>query len=217
SGTEFPVLGGPSTSYHGGSNDIFVVKLNPTGTALLYSGFIGGDNDDREPAIAVDALGSAYITGLTYSSQTTFPTGTGFGSLPGADQTANGDADTFAIKISPDGTSLEYASYIGGSSFDNGYAIRLDAARNVYIGGNTASNETTFPDGDGVGAIPGPDTTYNGGEFDGFVVKLNATGTSFSYVAFVGGSGLDRYVPGLAVSAEGSAWLTGRTASTDRK
>jgi pimeloyl-ACP methyl ester carboxylesterase len=215
SGAQFPVVGGPDLSYNGGANDVFVLKLNASGTALLFSGFIGGTSDDREPAIALDDSGRAYITGLTYSTEATFPTGAGFGSLPGADRTYNGDADAFAVKVEADGSRLLYASYIGGGGFDNGYSIGVDAAGNAYVGGNTASHENTFPDGDGVGSIPGPNTTYAGGAFDAFVVKLAATGASFSYVAFVGGALEDRYVPGLTVSRQGSAWIAGRTYSAE--
>jgi len=215
SGAQFPVVGGPDLSYNGGPRDIFLLKLNASGTALVYSGFIGGASDDREPGLALDSSGNAYVTGLTYSSEATFPSGTGFGSLPGADQTHNGDADAFVVKVNPNGNALQYASYIGGNSFDNGYAIGVDAAGNAYVGGSTASHEDTFPDGDGVGAIPGPNTTYAGGSFDSFVVKLNAAGTSFSYVAFIGGAQEDRYTPGLTVNSQGSAWITGRTVSTE--
>lgn len=214
-GAQFPVVGGPDLTYNGGSRDIFLFKLNASGTALVYSGFIGGGGDDREPGLALDALGNAYVTGLTYSSQTSFPSGTGFGSLPGADQTHNGDADAFVVKVSADGSALQYASYIGGNSFDNGYAIGVDAAGNAYVGGSTASHENTFPDGDGVGDIPGPNTTYAGGMFDSFVVKINASGTSFSYVAYIGGAYEDRYTPGLTVSPQGSAWVVGRTVSAE--
>jgi Beta-propeller repeat len=218
SGTLFPTVRGPQTVFSG-ARDVFVFKLDPSGTVLLYSGFIGGADDDRESNIAIDTYGSAYVTGLTYSKESTFPTGTGFGSLPGADQTQNGDADAFVVKVSPDGSSLQFASYIGGSAFDNGYSIGIDAARNVYVGGNVGSNENTFPDGDGVGAIPGPDTTYNGGAFDAFVVKLNPEGTSFEYVAFVGGAGGserdERYATGFAVDPQGSAWIAGGRASAE--
>jgi pimeloyl-ACP methyl ester carboxylesterase len=215
SGTQFPVAGGLTQSYNGGTNDVFVLKLSSSGTALVYSGFIGGAGDDREPAIALDDSRNVYITGLTYSDETTFPTGNGFGSLPGADQTYNGGADAFVVKVSPDGSRMLYASYIGGNSFDNGYAIGVDAAGNAYVGGNTASREDTFPNGNGVGTIPGPNTTFAGGGFDAFVVKLNAAGTTFSYVAFVGGAEEDRYAPGLAVNRQGSVWITGRTASAE--
>ncbi len=215
SGDQFPVVVGPDLTYNGGPRDIFLFKLNASGTALVYSGFIGGAGDDREPGLALDGSGSAYVTGLTYSNEATFPSGTGFGSLPGADQTQNGDADAFVVKVSPDGSALQYATYIGGNGFDNGYAIGVDAAGNAYVGGSTSSHEDTFPDGDGVGTIPGPNTTYAGGSFDSFVVKLNAAGTAFSYVAFIGGAQEDRYTPGLAVSPQGSAWVTGRTASAE--
>jgi hypothetical protein len=214
-GAQFPVAGGPSTSYHGGANDVFVLKLNPSGTALLYSGFIGGVGDDREPEIALSSSGSAYVTGFTYSDESTFPTGSGFGALPGADRTYNGNGDGFVAKVRPDGSGLVYASYIGGSGEEIGYDIGLDAAGNVYIGGDTTSHEDTFPNGSGVGSIPSPNPTFGGGARDAYVVKINAAGTAFSYVAFIGGSAEERYVPGLAVSPQGSAWITGRARSAE--
>lgn len=215
SGGDFPVVGGPDLTFNGGARDIFLTKLNPSGTALVYSGFIGGAGDDRAPGLAVDGVGNLYLTGLTYSNEASFPTGTGFGSLPGADQTHNGDADAFAVKVSPDGSSLLFASYIGGSNFDAAAGIGMDAAGNVYVGGETASLENTFPDGDGIGSIPGAVTSYSGGLFDSFVVKLSSAGTSFSYATYVGGALEDRYTPGFAVSPQGSAWLAGSTVSTE--
>lgn len=215
SGAQFPVVVGPGLSYNGGPRDIFVLKLNPSGTALIYSGFIGGADDDREPQGALDDSGSFYVTGFTYSTEATFPTGTGFGSLPGADQTYNGSGDAFAVKVRPDGTGLVYASYIGGTGEEIGYDIGVDAAGNAYVGGNTTSHEDTFPNGTGVGTIPGPDTTFNGGPHDAYVVKIDAAGTAFAYVAFIGGASEEVYVPGLAVSRQGAVWVSGRTTSTE--
>jgi hypothetical protein len=213
SGAQFPVIGGPSLSYKGGANDVFVLKLNPSGTALVYSGFIGGAGDDREPNIAIDDWGSSYITGFTYSTEATFPTGSGFGLLPGADQTYNGSGDSFAVKVRPDGVGLVYASYIGGTGEEIGYGIGVDATGNAYVGGNTTSHENTFPNGTGIGTIPGLDTTFNGNSHDAYVVKINAAGTAFDYVSFIGGAGEDVYVPGLAVSRLGAVWISGRTTS----
>jgi collagen triple helix repeat protein/beta-propeller repeat-containing protein len=215
SGDGFPVAVGPSLSYQGGANDVFVLKLDPSGTALVYSGFIGGAGDDREPDVAVDDAGSAYVTGFTYSDETTFPTGSGFGSLPGADQTYNGSGDAFAVKVQPDGTGLVYASYIGGTGEEIGYGIGVDAMGNAYVGGNTTSHEDTFPGGTGIGTIPGLDTTFNGGPHDAYVVKLDATGAAFDYATFIGGANEDVYAPGLAVSRLGAVWISGRTTSAE--
>ncbi|HEV2853700.1 MAG TPA: SBBP repeat-containing protein [Thermoanaerobaculia bacterium] len=215
SGDQFPVIGGPSLSYKGGANDVFVLKLDPSGTTLVYSGFIGGAGDDQQPKITLDDSGSAYITGFTYSTEATFPTGNGFESLPGADQTYNGSGDAFAVKVRPDGTGLVYATYIGGTGEEIGYGIGVDAAGNAYVGGNTTSHEDTFPNGNGVGTIPGPDTTFNGGSHDAYVVKIDPAGTAFAYVAFIGGAGQEVYVPGLSVSRLGAVWISGRTTSTE--
>ena len=94
--------------------DAFVAKVDPTGTQLLYAGFIGGAGDDRGKSIAVDALGSAYVAGETSSDQTSFPVTTG------PDLTYNGAIDAFVAKINAAGTNLVYAGYIGGLSLRDG-------------------------------------------------------------------------------------------------
>jgi uncharacterized repeat protein (TIGR01451 family) len=156
----FPVTGGPDTTYNGGG-DAFVAKVDPAGTGLLYAGYIGGSEDDLGLGIAVDASGSAYITGQTYSTEATFPV-TG-----GPDTTYNGGGDAFVAKVDPAGTGLLYAGFIGGSEFEVGFVIALDAAGSAYITGRTASTQTTFP------ATGGPDTTFNQGQFDVFVAKVS--------------------------------------------
>jgi uncharacterized repeat protein (TIGR01451 family) len=132
---------------------------------MVYATYIGGEADDRGNGIAVDGAGSAYVTGETNSSQTTFPDGNGFGAIPGFDLTHNGDVDAFIANLDAAGTTLVYATYIGGIGDDRGKGIAIDAAGGVYITGETNSTESTFPD------KTGPDQKQNLG-FDAFVAKV---------------------------------------------
>ena len=100
----------------------------------------------------------------------------GFPVNAGPDLTFNGGSDAFVAKVAPDGTSLVYAGYIGGASFDFGFGIAVDASGNAYVTGQTQSNETTFP------VTVGPDTTFNG-FVDAFIAKVNASGTALDYGA----------------------------------
>jgi hypothetical protein len=164
----FPVKVGPDLTHNGGYTDAFVAKVKTDGTGLVYAGYIGGDWVDRGADIAVDSAGNAYVTGKTHSDQSTFPV------KVGPDLTHNGGYDAFVAKVRADGTGLVYAGYIGGSASDDddGDGIAVDGAGNAYVTGSTWSDETTFPDGDGFGSIPGPDLTFNGGYTDAFVAKV---------------------------------------------
>jgi hypothetical protein len=142
----------------GGSDDAFVAKLSATGSSLAYSTYLGGSSNDTG-VIAVDAAGSAYVTGFTQSSD--FPTVGAF------DTSLGGGADAFVAKLSASGSSLAYSSYLGGSSFDGGGGIAVDAAGNAYVTGFTSS--ANFPT---VGAF---DTSLGGG-FDAFVAKIAPSG-----------------------------------------
>ena len=207
----FPEKAGPDKSYNSGV-DAFVAKVDATGTALLYAGFIGGSGDDRGNGIAVDGAGNAYITGETSSKETTFPDGDGFSAITGVDLTQNGGVDAFVAKVDAAGTTLLYAGYIGGAGDDRGNAIAVDGGGNAYITGETSSKETTFPDGDGFSTITGVDLTQNGG-VDVFVAKVDAAGTTLLYAGYIGGAGDDRG-KGIAVDAAGNAYITGETTST---
>jgi beta-propeller repeat-containing protein len=159
----FPVAVGPSVIYNGGTTDAFVAKVNATGTALVYSGYIGGSSSDVVRAVAVDSTGAAYVVGQTSSTEQTFPVAVG----PGL--THSGGVDAFVVKVHPHGAALVYCGYIGGASADYGYSIAVDAAGNAYATGQTSSNEQTFPVG------VGPDLTYNGGSYDAFVARVSLT------------------------------------------
>jgi hypothetical protein len=184
----FPVVEGPDLTYNGGY-DAFVAEVLADGTSMAYSGYIGGSGWDFGQGIAVDSAGNAYVTGFTDSTEVTFPVAVG------PDLTHNGNRDAFVAKVSANGAGLAYAGYIGGSGWDEAYAIAVDGAANVYVAGETASSEATFP------VAVGPDLTHNGGG-DAFVAKVRADGTGLVYAGYIGGSGFERGY-GIAVDGGG--------------
>ncbi|MFB3896911.1 MAG: SBBP repeat-containing protein [bacterium] len=194
--SSFPTtLGAFDTSYNG-NGDIFVTKLNASGTALVYSTLLGGSGEDYSYGIAVDSSGNAYITG---QSSPGFPT------TPGAfDTTYHG---VFVTKVDSTGTTLVYSTYLGNGV---GYSIAVDGSGNAYITGYTSS--TDFP------TTPGAlDTSSNSSAPywapDGFVTKLNPSGTALVYSTFLGGGGGEE-AWGIAIDASGNTYITGYT-STD--
>ena len=176
----------------------FVTKLNPAGTALVYSTYLGGSGEDYGTRIALDASGHAYVTG--YTNSTDFP-------VQNALQAENaGGFDAFVTELSADGASLVYSTYWGGSLDDIGTGIAVDSSGNAYVSGYTAS--PGFPIT--AGALQ---TNYGGGVHNGFVVKFDSGGAQVGYSTFLGGSG-DDYAYGVAVDSAGDAYVTGATNST---
>jgi parallel beta-helix repeat protein len=192
---DFP-LQNPLQNTNQGYSDAFVTKINPTGTALTYSTYLGGTDTDQGSGIAVDSNGNAYITGTTVS--TDFP-------LQNPLQTYQGNSDAFATKINPTGTALTYSTYLGGTNIDQGSGIAVDRAGNIYITGTTAS--TDFP-------LQNPLQITNHGYLDAFVTKINPTGTALTYSTYLGGTNNDTSY-GIAVDRAGNAYITGYTWSTD--
>src|SRR5262249_32543370 len=137
--TNFPTTAGAFQTNHAadsGADDVFVVKLNASGSALVYSTYLGGNHFDVGTGIAVDSAGNAYVTGFTNS--TDFPT------VAGAFQTTYaGNYDAFMAKLNTSGSALVYGTYLGGSKIDAGQAITVDDSGSVYVTGNTSS--TNFP------------------------------------------------------------------------
>jgi hypothetical protein len=198
----FPVLNGPDLIYNGGDYDAFAAKVNASGTALTYCGYIGGTDLDWGYGIAVDASGNAYVTGFTKSTQASFPV------VVGPDLSFNGGTeDAFVAKVNASGTALSYCGYIGGTDVDRGEGIAVDASGYAYVTGYTTSTEASFPE------IVGPDLTQNGGS-DAFVAKVNASGVNLLYCGFIGGS-YDDYGEGIAVDVLGNAYVTGDVRSTE--
>ncbi|MGE3913031.1 MAG: SBBP repeat-containing protein [Chloroflexota bacterium] len=202
-------------SFNGGGGDAFVVKVNPAGTALVYGAYIGGSGFDQAYGIAVDAAGNAYVTGRAESSEATFPNGSGMASFTSFDPTHNGGTgDAFVAKVNAAGTALAYVGFVGGNGYDYAYSVAVDAQGSAYVTGPAGSNEATFPNGNGMGSFTTFDNTYNGGDEDGFVVKVNPAGTGLLYASYIGGSGVDVGV-GVAVDGSGHAYVTGGTTSME--
>jgi hypothetical protein len=198
--TTFPVTIGPDLT-HNGDADAFVAKVNATGTALIYAGYIGGSGWEEAWDVAVDAAGNAYVGGETTSTEATFP------EIIGPDLTHNGGIDVFVAKVKADGSGLVYCGYIGGSGDENGGGIALNAAGNAYVTGETPSTQSTFP------VTVGPDLTHNGG-YDAFVAQVRVDGTGFVYSGYIGGSS-DDYGFHVAVDGLGNAYVVGGTYSSE--
>jgi hypothetical protein len=199
--TDFPTTAGAAqTSNAGGFGaDTFVTKLDAAGSALVYSTYLGGGDNDFGQGIAVDDAGSAYVTGET---------GFNFPTTPGAAQTTPaGQGEVFVTKLDAAGSGLVYSTYLGGSDFDRVLDIAVDDAGSAYVSGATTS--TDFPTTAGAAQ-----TTYAGGFFDVYVTRLNAAGSGLVYSTYLGGS-TGEFGVGIAVDGAGSAYVTGDTSSTD--
>jgi hypothetical protein len=195
--TDFPTKN-PLQSANAGGYDAFVSQLSPTGSALVYSTYLGGSDNDVGQSIAVDSSGNAYIAGGTTSSD--FPTMNPF-------QSANGGAsDAFVAKLDATGSALVYSTYLGGSGYDQGYGIAVDSSGKAYVTGQTAS--TDFP------TVNPLQPAYGGGAYDAFVAELTSTGSALVYATYLGGSDYD-FGHGIAVDSSGNAYIAGQTASTN--
>jgi hypothetical protein len=179
----------------------FVAKLNATGSALVYSTYLGGSGHDEAYGIAVDSFGSAYVTGETFSAD--FPT---VNPLQG---TNHGVYDAFVTKFNAAGTALVYSTYLGGTGDDTACGIAVDSSGNVYVTGYTWS--TDFPT---VNPLQPTNRSYTPGNATAFVAKVNATGSALVYSTYLGGTDDDR-ASGIAVDSSGNAYVTGITSSND--
>ena len=192
--------------------DAFVVKLSPSGDKIIYSTFLGGSGPDICGKITVDAEGCAYVVGATSSKD--FPvTASAFQTAyQGGDDT--GHADLFVAKLSPDGSKLVYCTYLGGSGTDfYGGGFCVDSSRCVYVSGMTTSKDFPTTANALSRSFMGGSANERGGT-DGFMAKLNPSGTALEYATYLGGSG-DDYVRSLAVDHDGNVWVAGETSSTD--
>ena len=200
---DFPTTTGAFQTNYGGG-DAFVAKLNPSGSALVYSTYLNGASGN---GIAVDSAGNAYITGD--AGPTSFPT------TAGAFQTAPVGYDTFVTKLNPAGSALVYSARFGGNLDDFGRGIALDGSGNAYITGWTVCRSTicTFP------TVNAFQPNYAGGNNDAFVTKIDSSGSSLVYSTYLGGgkiiNGTEDWGEGIAVDSAGSAYVTGYTYSPD--
>jgi beta-propeller repeat-containing protein len=193
----FPTTAGAVQPIFGGIQDAFVTKFNETGSALVYSTFLGGSGADTGVSIT-RRFGIAYVTGSTNSSN--FPTTAG-----AVQPTFGGLQDAFVTKLNETGTTFAYSTYLGGTGGDAGQGIAVGRFGNVYVTGTTSSS--TFP------TTAGAFQTTRGGLSDAFVTKLNETGSALVYSTFLGGSGADS---GQGIVARfGEVYLTGSTLSSN--
>jgi hypothetical protein len=200
--TNFPTRN-PFQKNLAGAIDTFVLKLNRTGTALVYSTYIGGSSTEYPFGIAVDSTGEAYELGNTGS--TNFPT------TAGAFQTTCASCslypDVFLTKLSSTGSSLVYSTYFGGSGDDRAFGITLDSANNAYFVGWTTSTDLPVT----TGAFQ---TSNAGGISDAFVTEINTAGSALVYSTYLGGTDQDVGF-GVALDASGNTVVTGYTYSID--
>ena len=205
--TDFPTLN-PYQAANAGGCDAFITKLSASGSALVYSTYLGGSaRDGGGGSIAIDSSGCAYVSGTTAS--TDFPTLNAY-------QDANaGQSDAFITKLNASGSALVYSTYLGGSATDTAVGVALDPNGCAYVAGVTTSID--FP-------THNPFQTDQGG-IDLFVTKLNASGSALAYSTYLGGSGYDGYIGSsqrlggifgdIAVDRAGCAYVAGLTTSTD--
>ncbi|HEX6714934.1 MAG TPA: SBBP repeat-containing protein [Thermoleophilaceae bacterium] len=183
-----------------GVQDVVITKLDPNGI-VVYSTLLGGSGGEAGSAIAVDATGAAHVTGSTNSTDFPHPNG--------AESTLQGASDAFVVRLAPDGSSLTWGTYLGGTDDEQAYELALDSTGDVHVVGSTQSTDFFVTSA----------TRYqgaNGGMSDVFVTRLHDTGGSLSraYSTYLGGTAND-VAHGVVVDSSDNTHVVGMTASTD--
>jgi len=225
---DFPLTAGAfqAVNYATPSNNVstaFISKFNPSGTALLYSTYLGGvaisstlhQQGDYGKAIAVDAAGNAYVTGYTYSAD--FPITSGAfqkGNLAAIVELATG----FVTKLNPSGTALVYSTFLGGSTLDELTALAIDSAGDAYISGISFSSN--FPTT--AGALQTVNKSFTANGYNAVITKMNPTGSAPIYSTYLGGGSTDGSTLGnvywtnpIVVDKNGNAYVAGFSSSGD--
>jgi hypothetical protein len=192
----------PAFPNNKGLSDIFVTKIDPTGSSVIYSTYIGGSGVDRGDGIAVDTNGNAYVVGRVDPASADFPT------TPGSFGPAyhGGDFDGLVFKLNAAGNGLVYSGFLGGEENDSTEGVAVDASGVAYVTGGTKSN-----------AFPVTVNAYQGqraGDTDAYLTKINSSGSALLYSSYIGGSGTDRG-SGVVIDGNGTAYLAGYGASPD--
>ena len=198
--SNFPTVVGAFDNTYNGDWDGFILKLNPAGTSLAFSTYLGGDLADFAQHAVLDNAGNIIVAGNTYAGD--FPiTGGAY------DQTENGGGDLFIAKFNSDCSSLNFSTLFGGNDYDDCHAIELDENNNVIIAGETSS-----PDFPMVGSTY--DQTYNG-DGDLIVAKMNSTGSDVIWSTFVGGAAYEQCRGLLDIDDDYNIYISGITESAD--
>lgn len=195
----FPTTPGAYDESHNASSDVFVAKLDSSGSNLLYSTFLGGSMWDWGRDLFLDASGNPVVTGNTYSSD--FPTTAG-----AYDEFFNDSSDVFVAKLDSSGSNLPFSTFLGGGNDDYGLDLSLHHSGNLVLTGSTSSSD--FPM-----TIRAFDESHND-SLDVFVAELSASGSSLLYSTFMGGSGDDRGMVVL-LDPSGNPVVAGGTNSSD--
>jgi uncharacterized repeat protein (TIGR01451 family) len=179
------------------STDVFLAQLNETGSAFIYSSYIGGGATEFGGALAIDSTGSVYITGLTNSPN--FPVVNPFQAA------TTGLPDAFVAKVNAGGSAVSWATYLGGSSTDQATGIAVSATGEVFVAGTTSSSD--FPVNNAI------QPSSNGFQ-DGFITKLKNGGSALDFSTYLGGAGFD-VISAIAVDSAGTPHVIGTTSSPD--
>lgn len=198
--TNFPLSNAIQASNKGGQSgfDVIFGKLNPAGTALVYSSYYGGNYDDVAYACAIDADSNLYLTGYAISDNFPF--------TPGSFQTSNRSpilANGFVTKIAPAGDTAVFSTYLGGGIDETLYDLALDKNRNIYVVGYSISSN--YP-------VVGAYQPTNRGNQDAVLTKLSANGTGILFSTFIGSSGLETAY-GVEVDGNDNVFVVGVTGS----
>ncbi len=197
---DLPTTAGSFCEARNEGKDVFVFKLSPGGTELLYSTFIGGSGDEGGSSLAVDDDGSVFITGNTNSSD--FPTTAGCFNR----SFAGGKWDAFVLKLNAEGTELLYSSFVGGSKADHGSDIALDGQGNACVTGTSESED--FP------STAGSFDELHNGNRDVVVFKMNHNGSQLLFSSFLGGGWMEGGMA-IALDKENNVYVTGITGSSE--
>jgi len=192
--------------------DVFVTEIGPSGT-LVFTDIIGGSQDDFPGGIAVDSQG-IYIAGTTDSSD--FPVTASAVQKAFMGGTISGNNDAFAVKLALNGSAITWATFVAGSESDSALGIAVDSSHNVYVAGETFSTNLGGSIG-GVNPLPNGSALNLGSNNlndDGYIAKINSSGTAYSLVSYLGGSNGD-LATGVAVDGSGNIYVVGDTISTD--
>jgi hypothetical protein len=190
----FPIAG--AIAPNRGGVDAFVLKMNSSGTQLLYATYLGGRGEERALGVAVDSTGNAYVTGFTNS--TDFPT---VNALRG---TLSGARDAFLAKLSADGSQLVWSTLWGGTGSDNANSVAVDGSDHVTIAGDTTSIDLP---------VQSAFRSTNAGGTDAFLAKFTTAG-ALLFSTYLGGSGEDR-ATGIAIDSAGDLYTAGGTTSSN--